>query len=101
MSPIAPIIGALLGALAGAIGHFVGRVLISLGLGFVAYQGVDASITWAKAQVVSHLQALPSDALAMLGVMKVGTCVSILCSALVVRVTIAGIVGGARKLAPK
>ncbi len=101
MPLIAPIIGALLGALAGAIGHFVGRVLISLGLGYVAFQGVDTSIGWAKTQVVTHLQALPADAVALLGVMKVGTCVSILCSALVVRVTIAGIVGGAKRLAPK
>ncbi|WP_395703033.1 DUF2523 domain-containing protein [Aquabacterium sp.] len=101
MPLIAPIIGALLGALAGAVGNFVGRILVSLGLGYVVYQGVDTSIGWAKAQVVSHLQALPADALGMLAVMKIGTCVSILCSALVVRVTIAGIVGGAKKMTVK
>jgi hypothetical protein len=98
---IAPIIGSLIGALSGAVGTFVGRVLVSLGLGYVVYQGVDTSISWAKQGVFERLGALPPEVLAIVGLLKVGTCVSIVCSALVVRVTLAGLVGGAKKLVAK
>lgn len=101
MPALAPIIGWLIAALAGAVGTFVGRVLISLGLGYITYQGVDTGIGWARDQVFAKLMGLPADVIGMLGVLQVGTSVSILASALVVRATISGLIGGAKRLVSK
>jgi len=97
----APLIGGLLGALAGAMGHMVARVLVSLGIGYVTYQGVDTSITWARDFVFAKLGGLPADVLGIAGLMQVGTMISIVASALVVRVSIAGLIGGAKKMVVK
>ena len=42
------IIAALWGALIEIAGTLVGKVLVSLGIGYAVYTGVDTSITWAK-----------------------------------------------------
>lgn len=97
----APLIGGLLAALAGAVGHIVGRVLVSLGIGYITYQGIDTSIGWARDFVFARLQGLPADVLGIAGLMQVGTMISIVASALVVRVSIAGLVGGAKRMVAK
>jgi hypothetical protein len=94
-------VAAIIGGLIQAVGTLVGRVLVSLGIGFVAYQGVDTAIGWAKENALQRLQALPPEVLQMVGLLQVGTCISILTSALIVRVTISGLVGGAKKMVVK
>jgi hypothetical protein len=88
-------IAALLGGLVSAAGTLVGRVLISLGIGYVTFTGVDASIAFAKAAVVAGVGALPANAIAVAGALKIGVCISILTSALVARMTLAGLTSGA------
>jgi hypothetical protein len=90
-------VAALIGALIQAAGSLVGRVLISLGIGYVVFSGVDASIGWAKTQVLAHLQGMPATALGVASGMKVGTCVSILTSALLARLTFQGMTSGTMK----
>ena len=90
-------IGALIGALIQAAGTLVGKVLLSLGIGYVTFTGVDTSITWARDQFFAGLSGMPSTALQLAGVLQVGTCVSIMTSALVVKLTLAGLTSGTLK----
>lgn len=91
------LLGSIIGALLQAAGSLVGRVLVSLGLGYAAYSGVDTSITWAQTQFVSKVGALPALAIQVAGVVQVGTCVSILTSALMSRMVFKGLSGGVFK----
>lgn len=87
-------IASLLGALIQIAGTLVGKVLLSLGFGYVVFSGVDASIAFAKAQFVGHIGALPAAAVGVMAVMKVGTCVSMLTSAVAMRLMLAGLTSG-------
>ena len=90
-------IAALVGALIQIAGTLVGKVLVSLGIGLVVYTGVDASISWARDLALSNIQGLPADAVGILSTMKVGVFISMVSSALVVRMTMQGLTGGAIK----
>lgn len=93
-------IAALIGGLVQAAGSLVGRVLISLGVGFVVYQGVDVALTTFKTEVFASL-AQGVSALPMIdrfmGVFQVGTCFNIIFSALSARLVLSGLTGGAIK----
>jgi hypothetical protein len=88
------LIAALWGALVPMLGTMVGRVLVSLGIGYVSYTGIDATMGWAKAQFLSGMSGLPSQAIGLASTMKVGVCVSMLLSALVARLVLQGLTGG-------
>lgn len=88
------IIAALWGALISIAGTLVGQVLLSLGIGYLTFTGVDLSIAWAKAQFLSGLTGIPAAAVGLAGVMKVGVCVSMLLSAVTARVTLSGMQAG-------
>jgi len=90
-------IGALIGALIQVLGTLVGKILVSLGIGYAVYSGVDASITFARDYFISSMNGLGGNALAVAGTMKVGTCVSILTSAITTRLTINGLTSGTMK----
>lgn len=90
-------LASLIGALVQAAGTLVGKVLLSLGIGYVAFQGIDTSITWAKAAVLSNIGAAGAQTVAAAGAMKVGTCISILTSALTARMTLNGLTSGTLK----
>jgi len=90
-------IAALIGALVQACGTIVGKVLVSLGISYVSYTGIDTSITWARDYLLTGLSALPANAVAVASTMKLGVCVSILTSALVARTVLSGLTGGALK----
>jgi len=97
------IIAALWGALLSLVGTLVGRVLVSLGIGYVTYSGINASIAWAKAAFLAGLTGLPAAAVGLAGVMQVGTCVSMLLSAVTARMVLAGMssAGGVKKMVVK
>ncbi len=86
-------IATLLGGLLSATGSIVGRVLISLGVSTVTYTGLSSSIDWLKSQAVSAAGSLGADVLGMLSTMKVGTCISIIFSAMSARLLINGMSG--------
>jgi len=90
-------IGSLLGALIQAAGTIAGRVLISLGIGFVSFQGIDASILWAKSMVIANISSAGANTIAAASAMKIGTCISILTSALTARLMLNGLTGGTLK----
>jgi hypothetical protein len=89
-------ISALWGAFISIAGTLVGQVLLSIGISYLTFTGVDASIGWAKAQFLSGLTGLPAAAVGLAGVMKVGVCVSMLLAAVTTRVTMLGMQSGGK-----
>lgn len=90
-------LGALIGALIQAAGTLVGKVLISLGIGYATFTGVDASITWARDYALSSVAGVGGTTLQVLSTLKIGTCISILSSAFTARLLLNGLTGGTIK----
>lgn len=92
------VIAWLVGALIAAVGTIVGRVLVSLGISLVVYQGVDLAASQFKAAIFAQLgQALGTlgaQGSAIFGVLQIGTAVNIIMSALVARLALRGLSGG-------
>lgn len=91
------LIAAIIGALVQAAGTLVGKVLLSLGIGYAVFSGVDVSITWARDFAVAKIAASHAQTVAAAGALKVGTCISIITSALVARMTLNGLTSGTIK----
>lgn len=68
----------------------VGQVVVALGMGVVTYTGVSASMTFFKNLAVTHLTSLPPAVIGMLGVMKIGVCISMVISAIAMRLALNG-----------
>jgi len=85
------LVAMLIGGLISAVSHIVGRVLLALGLGYASYRGVNVLLTWVKDQVFTSLGTMGADVVQLLGVLQIGTCVNILASAYVVRLTLSGL----------
>ena len=83
----------LLGGLVNICGSIAGRVLISLGISVVTYSGMTVTLNWLKSSAVTAVAGLPPDVVGMLSVLKVGTCVSIIFSAVMARLAINGLTG--------
>lgn len=90
-------IAALLGGLVEIVSSVVGRALVSLGIGYAVFTGVNTSIDWAKAQVVEKIGGLSGDVLQFVGVLQVGTCISIITSAYAARLLLNGLTGDSIK----
>lgn len=88
------IMNVLIGGLVSAMGTFVGRILASLGMGYITYQGVDMMLTWVRNGISSGMAGLPADVLSILSAFKAGEGVSVLLSALAIRMTIDGMTSG-------
>ncbi len=93
-----PAIAAVIwGAFLNIIGSIVGRALVALGLGVVTFTGVDVALTWMKDQAVSSILQLDPQVIQLLGVLKVGTFISIITSAVAVRLMLNGVQSGTFK----
>ena len=90
----APLIGALLDVM----GSLAGQVLIALGIGYFTYSGLDTSIAWAKAQFFTSAGGLPPLAIQIMGILQLDQVVSMLVSAVTMRMTMKGMAAGAIKL---
>jgi len=95
------LIAMLWGALIPVLGSLVGRILVSLGIGYLTFTGVDTSIGWAKASFLTNVSALPATAVGIMGLLHVGKCVSILLSAVTMRITLGGTAGTIKKMVVK
>ncbi|WP_323884911.1 DUF2523 family protein [Aeromonas caviae] len=61
-------------------GNFVARILLALGVSFVSYQGLDAILSLATAEVHGLLSGLPSMALGLLGLARIDLCINLVLS---------------------
>ena len=90
-------IAALIGGLVQACGTLVGRVLVSLGIGYTVYTGLDTSLGWIEAQISGAFGGLPAQALSVASGAGLGTAVSIVLSAVAARMFLDGVVNGTFK----
>lgn len=86
-------IAVILGGLIQICGALVRRVLVALGLSVVTYSGMAVSINYLKSQAVSAALGLPPEVVGMLSVLRVGTCISIIFSAMLARLVVTGLTG--------
>lgn len=88
-------IAALIGALIQAASSMVGRVLVGLGVGLVVFGGVNSLLNLARDTAFGYLNqaAAVAEIGRYMGLLQIGTCVNILFSALVIRLTLNGLTG--------
>lgn len=88
---------ALWGSTLEVMGSLVGRALISAGIGYASYKSLDVSVGWAKSHFFDAANGLPPIAVQVLGVCEVDTSVEMMLSAILMRLTYKGMVGGVMK----
>jgi hypothetical protein len=89
------LIASLLGGLIQACSSIAGRVLVSMGLGYVSFTGVRALVDAVKGDVIAAIGAQGGTVVQLAGVLQVGTCINIMISALIVKLTLMGLTNGA------
>jgi hypothetical protein len=82
--------GFILAGLASGVGQIVAKTLISLGVGYITYTGMQALLDLNSGQIFTLLGTLPPVTIQILGVLKVGTCINIWFSALAMKVSLMG-----------
>jgi len=90
------LVAALLTGLIQIASTLAGRVLVALGFMSITYTGLDSTLDWLKAQAVQAFQGLPAETLGMIGVLKVGSMISIIASALLARLLLDGLAPGGK-----
>lgn len=89
--------GALVAGLASGAVQMVLKVLTALGFGYLTFTGADMLVTQNEQQVLKLMSSLPPLAVQLIGVLQLGTCMKIIFSALVLRLTVAGLNEGVIK----
>jgi hypothetical protein len=79
------------------VGQGIAKAAVGLGVGFVAFQGADTLVTQNKAQVMQLINLLPPVAVQLIGVLKIGTCLNIMFSAMLMKLSIFGLNEGVIK----
>lgn len=90
-------IAAIGGMLLRGMPSFVGQVLLSLGIGIVTYTGVDMTLERLKSDAVTALLGLPPQVVSLLSYMKVGVAISIVTSALAIRLGVSATNGAIKR----
>lgn len=85
------------GAFLNIAGSLVGRALVALGIGVATYTGVSVTLNFFKSGAIAALLSLPPELVGVLALMKVGSCVSMVMSAIVMRLTLQGMTGDTMK----
>jgi archaellum component FlaF (FlaF/FlaG flagellin family) len=88
------LIQALLGGLIQAAGTLVGKVLLSLGIVYVSYTGINTFFDTAKQTLFSNIAQQAPVAVQLAGVLQIGTCVNILVSAALAKLVMMGLTNG-------
>lgn len=81
------------GMLINIVGTLVGRVLIALGISVITYTGITVTLDALKAQAISAFSGLPPEVFGLLGILRVGQCISIVTSAIAVKLLLDGLTG--------
>lgn len=84
-------LASLWGGLLNIAGTLAGQVLIGLGVSVVTFTGVNTTLGWAKTQMLNAIQGLPAEVIGMLSAMGAGVFISIVTSAITVRMTLDGL----------
>lgn len=76
---------------------FVGRVLLSMGFSLAVYTGIGFLFAEMQQTAVDSLAGLPPNVVAVLGLLKIGTCLNMLFSAYATRLGIVGLAAASYK----
>lgn len=90
-------LAALLGGLIQSAGTIAGRVLIGLGVGFVTYSGVSATIDGIKNLIVGNVNSGGAFVIGALGLLQFDVVVGIIVGAVSARLVINGLTSGVMK----
>jgi hypothetical protein len=88
---------AVVAGLASGAVQMVLKVLFSLGFGYLTFTGMDVLVTQNEDQVIQLLNTMPPFAVSLFGVLKIGVCMKIMFSAMLMRMTIFGMQEGVIK----
>lgn len=94
-------VAALWGGFLNIIGGAIAQALISGGIAVVTYTGVDTVLDRFKADAISAFGGLPAEMVGLLSYMKVGVAISIITSAIAVRMGLAGMNGAVKRFKKK
>lgn len=97
MGFLAPLGALIWGSLLNILGTLVGRVMVAIGIGVTTYAGFQTLLTGLRNEVVMNLQGLAPQIVQMLALMKVGTAVSMVISAITIKLTLSGLTGDTLK----
>jgi hypothetical protein len=75
------------------VGTLVGRVLVALGISVITYTGIAITLDALKAQAISAFSSLPPEVFGLLGILRVGQCISIVTSAIAAKLVLDGLTG--------
>ncbi|MFC4158449.1 DUF2523 domain-containing protein [Chitinimonas lacunae] len=90
-----PLLLAMLGGLlVSLVENIIARAITALGIGFVAYAGIDTLLEKAKSLIKANLSGMPSEILVIASMMGLGTALTIVFSAYAARFTLMGIKSG-------
>ena len=81
----------LLGGLVAMVPTLMGQALIALGIGTITYTGVSTTLGWLKTFSMSYFAMMPVPVLGLLALMKVGMCISMVASAIAIRLGLNGL----------
>ena len=85
------------GMLFNMVGSFAGQALISMGISVVTYMGVDTVLNKLKAVTLAAFSGLPAELVSLLAYMKVGVAISIITSAVAVKLGLSGMNGAVKR----
>jgi hypothetical protein len=90
-------LAALIGGLVSAVGSVIGRAMVTLGIGIVAYSGIDLALSSAKAFAIAKIGAMGSVVVGLAGVFQIGAAINIIFSAMLMRIVMLGVTSGVYK----
>lgn len=91
------VIALFIGMFAEALKSFVPRILLALGLTYVTYQGFDVFLNHLR-DMVGNTGTLPPYAIGFLGLVKLGSAINIVLSAVSAKYAINGLSGAITRL---
>lgn len=86
-------ISLLIGGLYQAFGSFVTSLLIKLGVGFIVYENFNVLFSGISQLIWSNLDSAPSAIISIMSLLKVGSGINIVLSAITVRQALNGFNG--------
>lgn len=93
-----PFLASLVGALLSIAGSMVGRVLLSLGIGYVTYKGFDVSVQFLMNMIKDNMSQMPKDISDMLAWFWVDKAIGMVFSAWLASLAVSGLAKGVTKM---
>jgi hypothetical protein len=90
----APFLSALGGFLLSMLGTFIGQALLSIGIGFAVFKGVDVGVDFVKVNFLSAVNVLPAPVVQLMALCRVGQCLNMVFSAVLARLAMNGMKNG-------